>query len=352
MVWFFTIEKNQAVVTRIVLPGNPPSYIHSQKPRTMDPQAKYTNVCFTWNNPNDVPIGFETSKMSYLVYQEEVGENGTHHYQGYVELKRQLRLNQVKTLLGSDTIHIARRRGTSEQASEYCKKEDTRVPGTQPYEFGVMKATAPGKRNDLKDFKDNVMDDRKRKRDLVEDHYGTLARYPRFYHDLTLLNRPANNPEVEVILHFGATGLGKTRSVMDAHLQDDSFFIAPLSNGTPWYDTYDLDETVLIDDFAGAASHLSLVALLRLLDVYPLMVPVKCAHTWWRPKTIYITSNILPKDWYKWEKRGSQYLALARRFTKVVLFYPKLFADDPGFVEQDKTWWVENCPDEALPYYS
>jgi hypothetical protein len=311
--------------------------------------AQFRNVCFTFNNPGPDPIPFDVEQMHYLVYQRERGENGTEHYQGYVELKKRLRLNQVKALLGSDTIHIEARRGTAQEASDYCKKDDSRMDGFEPVEFGEMKTTEPGKRNDLKEFKDAVMSGSKRKRDLVEEHFNVLARYPKFYDTLTMINRPKRTVDLTVTLLYGETGLGKTRKVMDLHGDDEELFVAPLNNGTMWYDTYDGHKKVLIDDFAGAASHISLTALLRLLDRYPVLVPTKGSHTWWLPDHIYITTNILPKDWYKWENREEQYKALARRFHRVEWYHVPL-AGQSAMTEQGPEWWQENCP-QGVHYY-
>ncbi len=97
--------------------------------------AEYRAVCFTLNNPSD-PIPFDVEKMEYLVYQREVGVNGTPHFQGYCEFKTKKRLAAVKELLGN-RCHIERRFGTQEQAIRYAKKEDTRVAG--PWEFGEPK---------------------------------------------------------------------------------------------------------------------------------------------------------------------------------------------------------------------
>ncbi len=115
---------------------------------------------------------------------------------------------------------------------------------------------------------------------------------------------------------------------------------------------YDGHKVVLLDDFAGASSHMTLTFLLRLLDRYPVMVPTKGSHTWWHPDHIYVTTNILPALWYKWENRGEHYRALARRFHKVILYYAPLSGDDLGFVEQEDSWWKENAPDEARILYS
>lgn len=324
---------------------------------------RLTNVCFTINNPEEELV-FKPDDMLYLIYQLELGAGddwnaGTPHFQGYMELKTRKTLRQIKALLGCNHAHIEQRQGTAEQASAYCEKDETYVEGGQRLKFGTMKETTPGKRNDIKNFADAVRSGTKRKRDLVDEYPGIIARYSHFYENLTLMSRPFRpNHSVEVILHIGETGLGKTRSVMDAHLEDDSFWVAPLSNSTTWFDHYDGHTSVLLDDFAGAASHMSLVMLLRLLDVYPVMVPTKGSHTWWYPDRVYVTTNILPCHWYKWENRGAQYRALERRFAKVVLFYPKLFPEDPGSVLQQtlkdhpENWWKENAPQEALQYYN
>ena len=303
--------------------------------------AQYRNVVFTLNNPTGL-IMFDATKMEYLVYQEEVGASGTYHFQGYCEFTNRVRMSVVKDLLGGPTVHIEVRRGTQDQAIAYSTKDDTRVAHTIPYEYGQRRLQ--GKRVDLETFKDLVMAG-KRKRDLVDDHYPILARYPKFYDTLTQLNRPTRDLDLRVTLLYGTTGLGKTREVVDRFGDDTSFYVAPLNNGTMWYDTFDGHSRVLLDDFAGAASHISLSSLLRLLDRYPVLVPTKGSHTWWLPNEVFVTTNILPKDWYKWENRASQYLALARRFTSVVMYY------EGGSIEQPPTWWKENAPDEAIILY-
>lgn len=310
-------------------------------------RGQYRSVCFTHNNPIEM-IEFDHEKMQYLVYQEEIGASHTYHFQGYCEFTNKLRLNPAKELLGGPTVHIERRRGTQAQAIAYAKKDDTRVAHTQPYEEG--EPLSQGKRLDLERFKDEVMKG-ERMRDLVDDHYMILARYPKFYASLTMMNRPKRTTDLVVTLLIGDTGLGKTRTVMDQFGDDPDFYLAPLNNGTMWYDTYDGHRRVLLDDFSGSASHISLCSLLRLLDRYPLLVPTKGGHTWWLPDEVFVTTNLLPKYWYTWGERGEQYRALARRFHKVTLYYVRLSDADCGHVDQDASWWKDNCPREAEMLY-
>jgi len=307
---------------------------------------RYRCVVFTWNNP-DGHLDFVEDKMEYLVYQEEVGDSGTYHFQGYCEFKYAMSLLPLKELLGGLAVHIEARRGTQEQAIAYAKKEDTRVDG--PFEFGTPRSQ--GKRVDLEAFKDAVLSG-KRKRDLVEDHYVILARYGKFYDTLTMMNRPRRSTDLVVTLLYGPTGTGKTRWVMDKFGQDDDFYRAPLNNGTMWYDTYDGHAKVLLDDFAGKASYISLCSLLQLLDRYPILVPTKGSHTWWLPDEVFVTTNILPKNWYTWENRAEQYKALARRFHKVSLYNVPVPGTDRVQTDIDsELFFRENAPEEAVPLY-
>lgn len=266
------------------------------------------------SNPKDLPQLEED--IGYMVYQEEIGESGTYHLQGYIEFTKQKSMKQVKEFLQDPTAHIEKRYSTQEKAITYCTKEDTRIDG--PYHFGTPKATSQGKRNDLEAFAKDVGDGKK-KRELLHDHLSVFARYPKLY-DLLNYKMPVRTEELEVTLLIGKTGVGKTRFVMDLYQHDPEFYICPLSNGTTWFDTYDGHQIVLLDDFAGKASKMTLVSLLRLIDRYAVMVPTKGSHTWWLPLKVFITTNYYPRQWYNWEGRRRGYDALGRRFTKVLDF--------------------------------
>ena len=101
------------------------------------PSARH--VCFTYNNPSSSPTQFQAllqaaERIRYAIFQLEEGENGTPHYQGYVEstwYKWENRVVQYKAL--SRRIHhvIGFSRG---------------VPHLLDHEkfFGEIKSTAHG----------------------------------------------------------------------------------------------------------------------------------------------------------------------------------------------------------------
>lgn len=65
---------------------------------------------------------------------------------------------------------------------------------------------------------------------------------------------------------------------------------------TPWFDGYQGEERVIIDECGQGMMDINF--LKRLLDRYPVMVPIKGGSTAWRAKSIILTSNLPIEEWY------------------------------------------------------
>ena len=130
---------------------------------------------FTVNNPttNDRRLLKKLEeKAKYIVYGEETAPStGTLHLQGYCEYGSQIaRSALVKKYLPRGG-HLQARRGTSTQASEYCKK------GSNIVELGTI--SKPGKRTDIEGYTNAVLSGQ----DLLQlavSHPRLNARYYRY----------------------------------------------------------------------------------------------------------------------------------------------------------------------------
>ena len=271
---------------------------------------------FTWNNPNLDPdefnATFDSVGRTFLIFQRERGENGTEHYQGYLELQGCRGFNSVKAI--NPQIHWEVRRGTQAQAIEYARKDDTRVEG--PWQYGTPKRlTNTGCSPDFL----AAVKEGKRVRALHDEYPDEMRKYPRYYESLReVYPPPVRDSAPEVTLLIGEPGAGKTRWVREREEAAD-LYVKPCDRDF-WMNGYDGHPAVLLDDFAGAANHVTLTNLLQLLDRYQIRVSTKHGHTWWQPKRIYITTNIHPANWYSYKDRLQHYDALERRFTKVRCF--------------------------------
>jgi len=95
--------------------------------------AQAKRWCATWNNYTQdeletlylhgTNISHPPCDFKYLIFGRETGESGTPHLQGYFELHKKLRLTQIKAIVGFERAHLEVSRGSSLQASDYCKKE-------------------------------------------------------------------------------------------------------------------------------------------------------------------------------------------------------------------------------------
>jgi len=195
-----------------------------------------------------------------------------------------------------------------------------------PWEHGTPGTDKDGssKRIDLIKFREAVRAG-KRKRDLLEDaeFIQVLSKYPKFVDTCYELFPTERDGAPEVTILYGPPGCGKTRRVIEG---SEDLWKAPLGKGG-WFNRYDGHPDVLMDDFSGKVSHTQLSDLLRLLDRYAESVPTKGSFVGWKPKRVFITTNIHPWDWYDWKGREVHYPALRRRITRVIAWGTSEYPD-------------------------
>lgn len=262
--------------------------------------------CLTINNPlaqiESLPVG-----CRYLVSGEEVGESGTPHLQMYLELSRAQRMAYVKKLF--PTAHIEVRKGTGPEAADYCKKDGKFVEFGEADKVGQAK----GKRNDLKILTDAVVAGAPMKEIASIDP----AAYVRNYRGLASLKNVLKTPEKFRKMFACWLFVGKTRTGKSYHARIAlDAFPKPIGKGL-WWDGYDGEKTVVIDEFRG---QFPLSDMLQLMDPYKVQVEVKGGFTFFEPDTLILTTNDHPADWYLDHTEDTREAFLAR-FKKVFWFY-------------------------------
>lgn len=249
----------------------------------------------TGTNAGDKPI-------QYLCFGREVGVGGTPHLQGYVSFRSRRTRRQVATDLGLQRAHIEVARGSPRQNIDYCQKDGAFL------EFGEAPAGA-GSRSDLLAVQE-LLAGGSSVRDIAESHFGVFLRYQRALRQYADFFAEVRNWPTEVRVYWGASGAGKTRAVY-AEFEQSDVYSHP---GSVWFDGYEGQKVVLFDDFGG--SEFKITYLLKLLDRYPMRVPIKGAFAQWVPRFIILTSNHSPDEWYP-NAKPMHVRAMKRRFTEV-----------------------------------
>lgn len=233
-------------------------------------------------------------RVRYLVCQVEEGTD-THrrHLQGYVEITAPVRRRQVGELLGVPGLHLEPRRGSRDQARAYCQKPETRVDG--PWEFGTWIA-GQGTRSDLEAVR-QLVESGVGELDIAQQHFDVWCKHHRAIQRYRHLRNGSRHVlrQVRVILILGPSGSGKSWAAF--HDYPDAYRLAPpnLAGGAVWFDGYDGQETLVIDDFDGWIPYRR---LLTLLDPYPCQLPVKGGSTYAGWTTVVITSIKPVECWY------------------------------------------------------
>lgn len=230
----------------------------------------------------------------YLVFGKEIGESGTPHLQGFITFHKNYRLSALKKLLPS--AHFETARGTSLQASDYCKKEgDFFESGTVP---------SQGKRSDLESVGDMIKSGASLKR-IAEEHPTVMIKYHKgIAATKSILSESRETSDVRGIWLFGVPGSGKSHLARTI----DDLYIKPQNK---WWDGYANEAHVLIDDFDKGGKCLGHYIKLW-ADKYKTTGEIKGASISLNHKWLIITSNYEPSE--IWDDDPTMLAAIERRF--------------------------------------
>ena len=112
-----------------------------------------------------------------------------------------------------------------------------------------------------------------------------------------LLQDKPRNIEIEPItlVLWGDAGLGKTKWVYDSFDQDKIYTLQGGNTGNIWWQGYEHQPIVLIDEYYG---WIPLYSFLKITDRYPMRVEYKGGSTQLTSTIFIICSNKDPNEWY------------------------------------------------------
>lgn len=249
---------------------------------------------FTVNNWTDDDVAKICAwPCRYVVYGKEVGVEGTPHLQGFVIWTANKRLAACKTMHG--TAHWEVAKGTNQQASDYCKKDgdfnevgDMPLPAGQAEQERWKEAWNAAKRGAIDEVPDDIRFRYYRTcKEIAKDH----------------MEKPQDAQDVTGVWYYGPPGVGKS------HCAREDFPGAYDKAQNKWWDGYQNEEFVLLDDFDSK----ELGHLLKIwADKYSFIAETKGGALRIRPKKFIITSNYHPSE-IAWSD-GQMLAAILRRF--------------------------------------
>lgn len=275
---------------------------------------RFRNFCYTINNYTNVELEElkkkELKEIKYIIIGDEVSESGTPHLQGFIIY------NNAKTLSGCiknlpSRAHVEVCKGSPYQNFEYCSKHKVIYEkGNRPEKVGQ------GNRQDLRNIKKKIANNENIKSMLDSNdiqNYQQLkyAESLKKYYEKKRLYKP------HVKWYYGKTGTGKTKTAYEefsvqADNEDNIYF--SMDTGK-WWEGYDAQEYVIIDDMRG--DFMKYHQLLKLLDRYPYKVETKGSTRQFLATNIIITSAFHPQDIFQSREDIGQ---LLRRIDEIKMF--------------------------------
>ena len=263
----------------------------------MERSRKYCFTINNWTSSDLYAVKNMFKSASYGIVGQEVGENGTHHLQGYVRFKNDKSFKVMKHMLVR--AHLEPAKGSDVDNQKYCGK------GENIYEVGEVEI-GQGTRTDIKDLAKKIREKMLSIEDVMFEYPELYMKYSRAIEKMFNAVMEHRSEAPLVFWRWGLAGTGKTRGCMDLHSPEQVY----VKDGTPWWDGYKQQEAIVIDDFDNAIPYRT---LLRILDRYQYQGQVKGGYVNINSKYIYITCEHPPE--YYW--RGNELQQVTRRLTSV-----------------------------------
>lgn len=207
--------------------------------------------------------------------------------------------------------HLEKATSNSDACTAYCSKESVffkfGTPVVTPATRGAMGGSATAFRYKLAiaAVRAGNMEG------MMEDHPDLMVRHTKFFTDLYEKSKNIEPlQEIRNVWISGPPGCGKTKWVHDNVSAGNLY----QKQATKWWDHYDSQPMVLIDDVTPDNFRGLHLDLLNWADRYPFRCEIKGGSLYIRPKFLLVTSNFTLQDTLTRSNVNIDHEALLRRF--------------------------------------
>jgi hypothetical protein len=264
-------------------------------------------------------INIEQPDIRYVVYQREKSPTtGQLHIQGYIEFTKSIGFRAVQKALDFGKPWVGRARGKQEQCIAYVTKEETRH-SEGFWHHGDPEEGGQGARNDLNKIKKLIEQAHESPGTNPEilvgnEDFSTFVKHHKAIRRWFELTARKRNFQPEVIWIYGPSGVGKSRWFWETYPDGYELMVPEKQGEKLWFEDYNGEHAMLIDDFGG---EISFKTMLRLLDRNAMKVAVKGTSTQIRSKITVITSDRHPLE-IDWGGYVGCKFQLIRRITTIM----------------------------------
>lgn len=283
----------------------------------------------------------EWTNIKFAVWQLEIGDEGTVHYQMYANFSKPMSYAGIHACEGARGCHIESRQGSKEECVTYCSKEETRLEGPYwyPDEASVRKHASggqAGRRTDLDQLYELVKSGATDSQ-IADVNPGWIVKFQKGIDHLRLAMAPTgrNAPSVDSIVYVGPSGTGKSyRLRQECPEGVEWFWVSP----GKWFDGYQGQSGLVFDEFRD--NWMPYNYLLKLIDTFPMRVEKKGGVINMRAVHFRFSTNVHPKAWYSGRVGKEPWASdpLRRRLNRIELMSVP-FVQELELYDDADAWW-------------
>ena len=292
----------------------------------------------TINNPAEHELSHEQIKEALLGFNgilywcmaDEQGEKETHHTHLFIQFDNPKRFSAMKKAF--PPTHFEQCWGTAQQNRDYIAKEGkwenddkhgTKIDGTFE-EWGELPDEKQGRRNDMTKLMELIEDGKTdceifrenpsyMKNDGMIDRVRQKLRYEKYRTEFR---------NMKVYYIYGATGVGKTRYVMQGNCGVDKVCPGDIYRVTNYkhpFDSYEGEPVIVFDEYR---SNFPISEALNYLDGHAVKLPARYNDRQACYTTVYIISNEPLRKQYPniQQDQPETWQAFLRRITSLLYF--------------------------------